>query len=103
MNSFDIVWSHLQTNLKPDMVIPNWTAYNDYLGDTMKIIAVRSKYIVVDAPNAKSVQSVPIGDFEKLWEVWPDYKAQRVKRNELTGVTRFSKYIISIFHWYENA
>jgi hypothetical protein len=103
VNSFDMVWSHLQMKLKPDMVIPNWTAYKGYLGDTMKIFAVRSNYIVIDSPNAKTFQSVPKDNFENVWEVWPDYKAQKVRRYEITDVTRFSKYIIGIFHWYENA
>ncbi len=103
MRTFDTVWSHLQTHLKPDMVIPNWTAYKGYLGDTMKVVAIRSNYIVLDSPNAKANQSVPRDNFEAVWGVWPGYKAQRVKRNELTELTRFSKYIISIFNWYENA
>ena len=62
MSKFDTIWTHLQAQLKPDMVSPNWTAYRGNLGDTMKIIAVRSNCIVVDSPNAKSFQSIPKPD-----------------------------------------
>ena len=104
MSTFDTVWSYLHTNLKVGTDIKNWTAFRGYLGDTMKVIAVRDNYIEIDAPNAKSLQIVPKDDFEKVWGVWSDYKAEKVKRYEIRDVTRFSKYIISVLHWYdENA
>lgn len=101
MTSFDAVWSQLQANLKVGTTIKNWTAFGGYLGDTMTIVGIRQKYIEVDTPNAGSIQVVPKGDFEQVWEVWADYKRQKVRRQELTPITRFSKYIISILHWYE--
>jgi hypothetical protein len=101
MTSFTAVWSFLQSNLKPGMEIKNWTAFNGYLGDTMKIEAVRSLSIEVDAPKAASFQMVPKDDFGKVWEVWPEYKSHKLKRYELTDITRFTKYIISILYWYE--
>lgn len=79
------------------------TAFRGYLGDSMAVVGVRENYIEVDAPNATAIQVVPKDDFEKVWEVWADYKRQKVKRYELRDMTRFSKYIISILHWYENA
>jgi hypothetical protein len=103
MTTFDTVWSYLHTNLKVGTDIKNWTAFHGYLGDNMKVIAIRDNYIEIDAPKAKSVQIVPKDDFEKVWRVWSDYKTQKVRRYELRDVTRFSKYIISILHWYENA
>jgi hypothetical protein len=103
MNSFDTLWSYLQQNLNVGTVIKNWTAFGGYLGDTMTIVGVRDNYIEVDPPKAGTTQSVPKADFEKVWQDWVDYKNQKVKRQELTEYTRFSKYIISILHWYENS
>jgi hypothetical protein len=103
MITFDILWSHLQTNLKVGTTIKNWTDIHGYLGDTMKITAIQSDSIVIDSPSTKNLQVVPKDDFEKVWRIWADYKSQKVSREQLRDVTRFSKYIISILHWYENA
>lgn len=99
--TFGIVWSQLQGNLKAGQTIKNWTALRGYLGDTMKITGVRGGYIEVDAPNASTTQVISKEDFEKVWEVWSDYKSGKSPRYQLRDITRFSKYIISILHWYE--
>ncbi len=101
MTTFESVWSWLQGNLKPGQAVKNWTAYRGYLGDTMKIAGVRSGYIEVDAPNASSIQVISKEDFEKVWEVWSDYKNGKIRRYEIRDITRFSKYIISILNWFE--
>ena len=103
MTSFDTIWTQLQNNLEVNMPIKNWTAFNGYLGDEMTVVGVREFYIEVKSPNARNVQFVPKDDFKKVWEVWADYKSQKVRRYEIRNITRFSKYIISILHWYENA
>lgn len=102
MNVFDTVWSELQEKLKEGATIKNWTAFRGYLGDTMTVVGVRDNYIEVESPNAGSIQVVPQKDFRKVWEVWAGYKSQRVRRYELTPITRYSKYIISILNWNEN-
>ena len=101
MITFDTVWSHLQTNLKVGTNIKNWTDLRGYWGDTMRVNAIRSDSIVVDSPSTKNLQVIPKDDFEKVWKNWADYKSQNVSREQLRDVTRFSKYIISILHWYE--
>ena len=101
MSEFRAVWQGMQTVLKPGTEIKNWTAFHSYLGDTMTVVDVREKSISVDTPKAKDIQVVPKEDFERVWEVWSDYKAQKVKRYELRDMTFYSKYIISILHWYE--
>ncbi|MGD0707387.1 MAG: hypothetical protein ABSA51_02925 [Anaerolineaceae bacterium] len=103
MVPFETVWAYLQANLEAGTIIRNWTLMHGYLGDTMKVVAVRGNSIEIEAPNAENIQVVPKEDFEKLWDVWSDYKSRTLKRNELRELTRFSKYIISILHWYENA
>jgi len=69
----------------------------------MTIDRLNSNSISVDAPNAMAMQVVPRKDFETIWKIWIDYKSQKVKRYELGDMTRFSKYIISIFHWFEKS
>lgn len=101
MASFETVWKYIQVNLKPGSEIKNWTAFKGFLGDSMTIGGIRGNYIEVEAPKAENILNVSKKDFESVWEVWSDYKSQKVKRMELTPITRFSKYIISIFHWYE--
>jgi hypothetical protein len=101
MNTFEMIWPDLVRQLKLGMSIDNWTAYRGYLGNTMKIAGVNDRYIEVEAPNAKTIQHVPKEDFRKVWKVWADYKAENFPRSEMREFTFFSKYIISILHWYE--
>ena len=101
MSEFEYIWNFLQTNMKPGTELQNWTANSGYLGDSMTIINIRQNSIEVKTPKANNLQHVPKEDFEKVWSVWNDYKTQNVKRYELRDMTRFSKYIISIFRWYE--
>lgn len=101
MTTFESVWSRLQNNLKPGQAIKNWTSSGGYLGDTMKIVGVRSGYIEVDPPNAACTQMVPKKDFKKVWEVWSEYKSGKLPRSAIGEKIRFTKYIISILHYYE--
>lgn len=101
MTTFDSVWSRIQKNLKPGTSIKNWTMLKGYLGDTMKIMGVRGGYIEVDAPNANTTQHISKEEFEKVWDIWPDYKGGKFPRYQIRDMTRFSKYIISILHWAE--
>jgi len=83
MQTFDDVWFTLQKNLTTCTGIKNWTAFRGYLGDLITIAGIRENHIEVDAPNASTIQVIPKGDFEKVWQVWIDYKIQKVKRFEL--------------------
>lgn len=69
----------------------------------MRVAEIGINYIKIDSPKAETIQVIPKDDFEKVWDVWVDYKNQKLLRNELRDLTRYSKYIISILHWYENA
>jgi hypothetical protein len=101
MRLFEEVWDYLQSNLDPEAQIGNWTVFNGYLGNEMTIAGVRDDYIDVDTPTAKNTQLVPKEDFNKVWKVWSDYKDQKIKRYEVRDMTRYSTYIISILHWFE--
>ena len=101
MKTFELLWLDLVRHLKPGLTIDNWTALRGNLGDQMTVVGIRDRYIEIGAPNAKSVQRVPKADFEKVWEVWSDYKSQKLPRHKIRDMTLFSKYIISILRWYE--
>jgi hypothetical protein len=101
MKLIETVWVYLQFNLATDAEVANWTAYRGYLGDKMRVVRVQGGYIEVDPPKAVNTQIVPKDHFERVWKIWEDYKSQKVKRFELREKTWFSKYIISILHWYE--
>jgi hypothetical protein len=101
MKTFEVLWCDLTSQLRPRKVVKNWTAFRGYLGDTMKIVGVGDRYIQIEAPNAKTIQQVPKGDFQKVCDVWKDYQSQRFARSAMREITLYSKYIISILHWYE--
>ncbi|HOH20775.1 MAG TPA: hypothetical protein PKX41_14010 [Anaerolineaceae bacterium] len=98
---FNKIWEKLMVVLTPGLMIPNWTELKGYMGDTMRIMSVSEEAIVVQAPLAKHLQRIPRDDFEKFWQIWEDYQSGRIPRGEITELTRYSKYIISILHWLE--
>lgn len=95
--SFIKIWSELQSNLKPGVLIKNWTAASGYRGDEFKIVTVASTHVEVDSPGAETIQRVSKKDFEVMFNSWDQYCSGKVKRKELVIVTRFSKYTMSIF------
>lgn len=101
MAEFQDVWKQLQKHLRSGMVIRNWTVLKDYFGEDFKITLVDQDAIQVDAPGANNIQIVPKGDFEAVWEIWTEYLYNDFSRQEMRDMTRFSKYIISILHWYD--
>jgi hypothetical protein len=101
MDEFDAVWRALQIALRPGIDIKNWNAYNGYLGDKLTINAVEQDCISIDPPRVWGIQMIPRENFEQIWAVWIDYRALRLKRNEIRGLNKYCKYIISIFRWYE--
>lgn len=99
--SFQPTWEAIVKGLEPRMKIRNWTVLKGYLGDSMEVVDVDDAKVVIKAPNAINQILVYREDFERVWEVWPGYKGGKVQRQELTPLTFFSKYILSIFHWLE--
>lgn len=101
--SFDEIWIKLQAYLKPGTILRNWTVLNGYLGDKMEVVQINQNEIVVQAPNAKTLQRISRNEFEKIWNVWPDYLSGQKQRQEIREITHYSKYIISIFRWVEDS
>jgi hypothetical protein len=102
MEPMDAIWEYFLTHLQPGTVIRNWTKNHDYLGGDFPVIKVTHEKLFVDPPSAKSIQVVPREDFEVVWAIWDDYINCSVRRKEIRDMTRYSKYIISLLHWYEH-
>lgn len=100
--SFEIFWKTLQEQLTVNTVIKNWTVVKGYLGDDFKIIAISSNTVKIDSPNAKTVQNVSKEDFKVMFDNWEDYCSKRLRRKELTELTRVSKYSMSIIKHFES-
>jgi hypothetical protein len=100
-DSFEMTWRLLIDRLNPGMTLPNWTVLKGYLGDDMNIVHVDKDEIVIDPPKAKTLQYIKRDEFERIWEIWPDYKAGKLQRQKIREMTYHSKYIFSILHWLE--
>lgn len=98
---FELVWAKLQSKLKPRLSIPNWTIDHGFFRGSMTILEIDDAFVKVDSPNAKHIQNVRKQDFEEVWGIWTDYKNGKFRRGNMTELTRYSKYVISIFHWLE--
>ena len=99
---FPDTWRALQSNLSAGTIIPNWTAKHGLIGVQFTAAAVTSRLIVANAPGARKPQRVPITHFELVYDLWNGYCQGTVQRCRIRNSTRFSKYVISIFHWLEN-
>jgi hypothetical protein len=99
--SFNAVWKLLSNRLIPGTEIRNLTAYKGYLGDTMKVVKVDEKEIVIQAPKAANLLHISRKKLERVWEIWPAYKAGKMPRRDVCDMTFHSKYIISILNWLE--
>ena len=97
--AFAQTWAAIQQQLPPGTQIQNWTRDKGYLGDSFDIHAVQAAQIEIASANADNIQRVPAGDFVGVYALWQRYLAGRVRRSDIRDNTRYSKYIISIFHW----
>jgi hypothetical protein len=70
-------------------------------GIIYKPLSSLGNYISLDPPRVWDTQVLPKEGFKKIWHVWADYRALRLKRGEIGELTDSSKYIISILRWYE--
>jgi hypothetical protein len=94
-------FAEIKTCLHEGDVIKNWTRKNDFFGEDFFIVEVKENAIVVKPPSAEVLQVVPRKDFEAVISIWQDYMDGNFRRMDITPITRFSKYIISIIHHIE--
>jgi hypothetical protein len=99
---FSQAWDALHGKLTVGLVIKNWTRDKGFIGDDFDVIEVAQDRIEVGSPNATNIQRVPRADFQLIYADWTNYRDGVTSRSELRDRTRFSKYIISIWHWLES-
>jgi hypothetical protein len=99
--TFASVWSEMQARLGVRVKIPNWTRDSGFRGEGFTVVEVSQSLVRVDPTGAQGPVAVPRAEFEKVFAMWGQYRSNGLSRQELTDLTRFSKYIISIFRWLE--
>lgn len=97
---FEEFWKLLLKKLETPTLIRNWTVYSGYIGEDFIARKYSDSMIECLIPNG-GPQYVPKKDFKLVYEVWDDYKSFKVKRADLSQHSRFTKYVISIIHQFE--
>jgi len=97
--SFDRTWRVIRGSLREEQTVRNWTKDRGYYGDPFTIECLDANRIDVIPLRAKNIQGIPKRDFEGVYNIWDQYVAGNFPRSMIRDNTRFSKYIISIFHW----
>jgi hypothetical protein len=95
---FSNYWSTIQTKLISGQALPSWSVAAR-TKSTFHILKVEPTSVVV-APQHGKPRRISRRDFERIFRVWPSYKAETTPRHEL-GFTQHSTYIITLLHWAE--
>jgi hypothetical protein len=96
-DTIEAVWADFRARLKPKTIVKAWSAAG----------RAHSKFTVMDVdggavtilPSTGNERRISKGDFEKVLNHWPAYKAGRLDRTELTSQN--TTYIFSLLHWRE--
>jgi hypothetical protein len=99
MTAFRTVWNTL-TGLRSGKKIEERGAASR--GESTTIVSSEADAITVAPPRAKGFVRIPKADFEIIWRYWPDFKEGKITRTELRQYSRFSRYVLTLFQWYED-
>lgn len=101
--TFEEFWRKLTDVLKTEQLIRNWSVHSSYPGrGDFKVMWKGGYYIRCIAPDAKNIQNIPKKDFQIIYDDWNGYLNRKIQRNQLTKMSRFTTYTISILHQYEH-
>jgi len=96
---FEVFWGTLKRALQSATSIRNWTVDNKYLGNDFSA-QCQGNSIYCDPPGVNVSQD----DFWKIWDLWTQYLAGDVKRQDLRDLPHYNtKYVISILHHFMEA
>ena len=98
--SFEGFWKRLLEKLRNPTLIKNWTVYSGYIGEDF-FARKHSEFVIECILPTGNTLYIPKRDFEVIYNLWEDYKRFKVKRAELCRLSRFTKYVISIIHRFE--
>jgi hypothetical protein len=94
--TFEVFWGAVNAALSEATHVRNWTVDRRYTGKDFNAISV-GKSIHCDPPGV----NVSKEDFWKIWQVWEEYLAGEIKRQELRDLPHYNtKYVISILHYF---
>jgi hypothetical protein len=99
--SFTHTWSFIQSNLKPGENIDNQTFLKGRFGENFTVDFIDPNNVHIVVASTQTIQQIPRVDFDKIYKVWDQYKTGTYRRQMIRFLTRYSKYIISIFYWIE--
>lgn len=96
-----LLWLDLCAQLKPGLIIKNWTAANGYVGDDFKIVSISSNGIQIDPLGDTTLQYARRIDFEPFLINWDAYSSDKLTRKAVGKdrngkEIRVSKYVISM-------
>ena len=94
MNSFVQCWSAVRL-VPPGTPIAPWSVAGR-AKTTFHVLQIGPASIAI-SPADGDPREIPKADFQKVYDVWSDYKTGKVKRYQL-GFTQNSVYIIGILH-----
>ena len=96
MKKFDTFWTELQTQLRTQKKIKNWTVKKGNFGeDFMAQISTKNRILCTTMKGSENYASRK--DFELVYSNWEGYKSESISRNQFTQ-SFVTKYTISIIH-----
>ncbi|MGQ4834406.1 MAG: DUF7662 domain-containing protein [Candidatus Asgardarchaeia archaeon] len=96
--SFEKFWLELIREFNNWKNVEYWSVAGRTRNKSFQAKAFGQEYILIK-PEYGSLQTVPKGDFEIVYDIWEQYLRGDVKRYEIRNMTRFSSYIISLIHY----
>ena len=99
--SFEAIWNQIIERLRPGKVIRNWGVARGYTGGTFQIDNVSGSAVTVSGGSMKMPRAISKGDFAKVYAVWPEYRAGRYPRAEMTTLSQNTTYILSVLRHVE--
>jgi hypothetical protein len=102
MTAFRSVWSYLSDHLRSGKKIEDKSTLSASRGESTTIVSIDADSITVAPPRAKGFVRIPKADFELVWRYWSDFQSKKITRTELREHSRFSRYILTLFQWYED-
>jgi hypothetical protein len=96
---FEHAWAAIQNQLRCGKELKAWSV-KGRAKTSFEICCVTSDSIYIQPQNGNE-RRVPRSDFEKIFQVWSDYKGGRVQRQKLRDISQNSTYVITVLHWIE--
>lgn len=98
--TFNELWNRIEQDW-PVTPIEHWRVTGGHTGHHFVIMDVEPDHMVVRPAAGNPNQRIPKRDFHALFAIWSAYTAGDIRRGDLRLTTRSARYVISVFHWFE--